>query len=63
MKSWPWVYEAYAPLQLETWMKVKIEVKGRTAKLYLNDPKIQASSWTLCWATTCEAARAMGSSI
>ncbi|MGH9396269.1 MAG: hypothetical protein ACRD18_05405 [Terriglobia bacterium] len=34
--QWPWVYEAYAPLKLETWTKVRIEVKGRTAKLYLN---------------------------
>lgn len=35
-RGWPWVYEAYAPLQLETWMKVKIEVKGRSARLYVN---------------------------
>jgi hypothetical protein len=35
-REWPWVYEAYADLKLETWMKVKIEVKGRSAKLYLN---------------------------
>lgn len=34
--QWPWVYETYAPLKVETWMKVRIEVKGRTAKLYLN---------------------------
>jgi hypothetical protein len=41
--QWPWVYETYAPLKLETWMKVRIEVKGRTAKLYLNgsaDPSL-----------------------
>jgi len=36
-RQWPYVYETYAPQQLETWMKVKIEVKGRVAKLYLND--------------------------
>lgn len=35
-REWPWVYEAYADLQTETWMKVRIEVKGRSAKLYLN---------------------------
>ncbi|MGH9444233.1 MAG: hypothetical protein ACRD3O_00585 [Terriglobia bacterium] len=37
--EWPWVYEAYAPLKLETWTKVRIDVKGRTAKLYLNGSK------------------------
>jgi hypothetical protein len=35
-REWPWVYEAYAELQTETWTKVKIEVKGRSAKIYLN---------------------------
>ena len=35
-REWPWVYEAYADLQPETWTKVRIEVKGRSAKLYLN---------------------------
>jgi hypothetical protein len=35
-REWPWVYESHAELQTETWTKVKIEVKGRTAKLYLN---------------------------
>jgi len=35
-REWPWVYETYGELQLETWMKVKIEVQGRTARLYLN---------------------------
>jgi hypothetical protein len=30
------VYEAYAELQPESWTKVKIEVVGRSAKLYLN---------------------------
>lgn len=34
--EWPSVYEAYTPLKFETWMKVRIEVKGRTAELYLN---------------------------
>jgi hypothetical protein len=31
-----WVYEGYADLQTETWTKVRIEAKGRAAKLYLN---------------------------
>jgi hypothetical protein len=35
-RGWPWVYEAYADLQTETWTKVRIEVTGRGAKLYLN---------------------------
>ena len=35
-QRWPWVYETYAELQTETWMKVRIEVKGRSAKLYLS---------------------------
>jgi hypothetical protein len=35
-REWPWVYEAYADLQLETWTKVRVDVKGRSAKLYLN---------------------------
>lgn len=35
-RQFPFVYESYAALQLESWIHVKIEVKGRTAKLYLN---------------------------
>jgi len=35
-REWPWVYESHAELQPETWTKVKIEVRGRSAKLYLN---------------------------
>lgn len=35
-REWPSVYETYAPLQVETWTKIKIEVKGRSARLYLN---------------------------
>jgi hypothetical protein len=35
-RVWPWVYESHADLQPETWTKVRIEVKGRSAKLYLN---------------------------
>ena len=35
-REWPWVYEGHAELQTETWTKVKIEVKGRSARLYVN---------------------------
>jgi hypothetical protein len=35
-REWPSVYEANADLALETWTKVRIEVAGRTAKLFLN---------------------------
>ena len=35
-QQWPWVYEAYADLQTEAWMRVRVEVKGRSAKLYVN---------------------------
>ena len=35
-REWPSVYETYVELQTETWTKVRIEVKGRSAKLFLN---------------------------
>ena len=35
-REWPWVYESHADLSLETWTHLRIEVKGRSAKLYLN---------------------------
>src|SRR5713226_7535022 len=35
-REWPWVYESHAELAMETWTKMRIEVAGRTAKLYLN---------------------------
>src|SRR5580704_11761372 len=35
-REWPWVYESHADLAPETWIKVRIEVAGRAAKLYLN---------------------------
>jgi len=35
-RQWPSIYEAYADLQPDHWTKVKIEVHGRIAKLYLN---------------------------
>jgi len=35
-REWPWIYESYADLRLEIWTKVRIEVHGRIAKVYLN---------------------------
>ena len=35
-REWPWVYESHADLKLETWTHLKIEVRGRSAKVYLN---------------------------
>jgi len=35
-REWPWVYESHAELAMETWTRVRIEVAGRAAKLYLN---------------------------
>lgn len=35
-RAWPWVYEGHADLRLDAWTHIKIEVAGRTAKLYLN---------------------------
>jgi hypothetical protein len=35
-RQWPWVYEAWADLKTETWTKITIEVKGRSAKLFVN---------------------------
>jgi hypothetical protein len=35
-RAWPFVYESHEELQTETWTKVKIEVKGRSARLYIN---------------------------
>ncbi|SPE31442.1 conserved exported hypothetical protein [Candidatus Sulfopaludibacter sp. SbA3] len=35
-RSWPSVYEAYADLEPEAWIRMKIEVAGRQAKLYVN---------------------------
>jgi hypothetical protein len=35
-RQWPSVYESHEELQTETWMKVKIDVKGRSARLYIN---------------------------
>lgn len=35
-REWPSVYESHAELAMETWTKVRIEVAGRGAKIYLN---------------------------
>jgi hypothetical protein len=35
-RQWPWVYETWADLKMETWTRIKIEVKGRSAKLFVN---------------------------
>jgi hypothetical protein len=35
-REWPSIYESHADLAFETWTKVRIEVAGRAAKLFLN---------------------------
>jgi hypothetical protein len=35
-RQWPWVYESWADLKMEAWTKFKIEVKGRSSKLFVN---------------------------
>jgi hypothetical protein len=35
-REWPFVYESYADIQPETWIHVKIDVAGRSARIYLN---------------------------
>lgn len=35
-RQWPWVYESWADLKPEAWTHVKIEVHGRSARLFLN---------------------------
>ena len=35
-RAWPWVYESYADVRVDAWTHIKIEVAGRTARLYLN---------------------------
>ena len=35
-RAWPSAYESHAELATQSWTKVRIEVAGRTAKLYLN---------------------------
>jgi hypothetical protein len=38
-KEFPGKYESYADMGLNEWIKIKIEVKGEKAKLYLNESK------------------------
>ena len=35
-RQWPWIYESWADLKPETWTHVRIELHGRTARLFLN---------------------------
>ena len=35
-REWPFVYESYADIQPDTWTHLKIEVAGRTARIFLN---------------------------
>jgi hypothetical protein len=35
-REWPFVYESYADIQPESWIHLKIEVAGRSARLFLN---------------------------
>jgi len=36
-RNWPWVYESHADLKLDAWTHVRIEVAGRTARLFINN--------------------------
>ena len=35
-REWPFVYESYAEIQPDAWTHLKIEVSGRTARIFLN---------------------------
>lgn len=35
-RQWPWIYESWADLKPETWTHMKIELHGRSARLFLN---------------------------
>src|ERR1700750_1145869 len=35
-RRWPFIYESYADLRPDEWTKVKIEVHGRQARLFVN---------------------------
>jgi hypothetical protein len=35
-RQWPWIYESWADLKPERWTHVKIELHGRSARLFLN---------------------------
>jgi len=38
-REWPFVYESYAEIEPETWIHLKIEVSGRTARIFINGSK------------------------
>ena len=35
-RMWPWVYEAHADIQPEEWIRIRIQVQGRRASLFIN---------------------------
>lgn len=35
-RTWPWVYEARADMQPESWIRIKIQVEGRRASLFVD---------------------------
>jgi hypothetical protein len=35
-RQWPWVYESWADLKPDAWTHVQIELRGRTARLFIN---------------------------
>jgi hypothetical protein len=35
-REWPYVYESYADIQPEAWIRIRIEVAGRSARIFLN---------------------------
>lgn len=35
-RQWPWIYESWADLAPDTWTHVKIDLHGRTARLFVN---------------------------
>ncbi len=35
-REWPWVYESHAEVTQAVWTRIRIEVAGRSAKLFLN---------------------------
>ena len=35
-RQWPWVYESWADLKPESWTHLKIELHGRSARLFVN---------------------------
>lgn len=39
-RQWPWVYESWAELRPETWARIRVEVHGRSSKLYVNGSEL-----------------------